>query len=154
MWRRVFWWKFTDVSEKHTGPHLNRNSISNVMLEHTESHTENIILCTQYPKFLNSHAQNECEIKSFRPNSLKLKLNCNNDCLFPLFKLLLWIIGKAIPLQAWTGPEGSRSLRIPDFKTIGTWRWEVVSRTHRPPLPPRKYSWYSFLLEAESTTGP
>jgi hypothetical protein len=23
--------------------------------------------------------------------------------------------GKAIPLQAWTGPEGSRRLRIPDF---------------------------------------
>jgi len=31
--------------------------------------------------------------------------------------------GKAIPLQAWTGPEGSRRLRLPDFKTIGTWRW-------------------------------
>jgi len=28
--------------------------------------------------------------------------------------------GKAIPLQAWTGPEGSRKLRLPDFKTIGT----------------------------------
>jgi hypothetical protein len=27
--------------------------------------------------------------------------------------------GKAIPLQAWTGPEGSRKLRFPDFKTIG-----------------------------------
>jgi len=27
---------------------------------------------------------------------------------------------RAIPLQAWTGPEGSRRLRIPDFKTIGT----------------------------------
>jgi hypothetical protein len=27
---------------------------------------------------------------------------------------------KAIPLQAWTGPEGSRRLRLPDFKTIGT----------------------------------
>jgi hypothetical protein len=26
----------------------------------------------------------------------------------------------------------------------------AVSPTHRPPLPPRKYSWYSFLLEAES----
>ena len=25
---------------------------------------------------------------------------------------------------------------------------------HRPSLPPRKYSWYSFLLEAESTPGP
>jgi len=28
--------------------------------------------------------------------------------------------GKAVPLQAWTGPEGSRRLRLPDFKTIGT----------------------------------
>jgi hypothetical protein len=27
--------------------------------------------------------------------------------------------GKAIPLQAWTGPEGSRRLRLPDFKKIG-----------------------------------
>jgi hypothetical protein len=25
---------------------------------------------------------------------------------------------KAIPLQAWTGPEGSRRLRLPDFKII------------------------------------
>jgi uncharacterized alpha/beta hydrolase family protein len=28
--------------------------------------------------------------------------------------------GKPIPLQALTGPEGSRRLRLPDFKTIGT----------------------------------
>jgi len=28
--------------------------------------------------------------------------------------------GKAIPLQAWTDPEGSRRLRLPDFKTTGT----------------------------------
>jgi hypothetical protein len=27
---------------------------------------------------------------------------------------------KAIPLQTWTGPEGSRSLRLPDLKIIGT----------------------------------
>ena len=27
---------------------------------------------------------------------------------------------KAIPLQAWTGPEVSRRLRLPDFKTVGT----------------------------------
>jgi len=31
--------------------------------------------------------------------------------------------GKATPLQAWTGPEGSRRLRLRDFKTIGTWKW-------------------------------
>jgi hypothetical protein len=28
--------------------------------------------------------------------------------------------GKAIPLQTRTGPDGSRRLRLPDFKTIGT----------------------------------
>jgi len=32
--------------------------------------------------------------------------------------------GKAIPSQAWLGPEGSRRLRLPDFKIIGTWRWK------------------------------
>ena len=25
--------------------------------------------------------------------------------------------GKAVPLQAWSGPEGSRNLRFPDFMT-------------------------------------
>jgi hypothetical protein len=29
----------------------------------------------------------------------------------------------------------------------------VVSPTHQPPLPPRKYFWYPFLLEAELTPG-
>jgi len=32
---------------------------------------------------------------------------------------IYFITGKAIQLQAWTGPEGSRRLRLPDFKTIG-----------------------------------
>jgi hypothetical protein len=27
--------------------------------------------------------------------------------------------GKAIPLQTWRGPEGSRSLSFSDLKTIG-----------------------------------
>jgi len=30
---------------------------------------------------------------------------------------------KANPLQTWTGPEGPRRLRLPYFKTFGTWRW-------------------------------
>jgi hypothetical protein len=37
---------------------------------------------------------------------------------------LLQVKRKASPLQAWTGPEGSRRMRLPDFKTVGTWRWE------------------------------
>jgi len=32
-----------------------------------------------------------------------------------------WVTSKAIPLQTWTGPKGSRSLRLPDLKTFDTW---------------------------------
>jgi len=46
------------------------------------------------------------------------------------------IIGKAVPLQAWSGPEGSRKLRFPDFMTTAQDSAKVVSLTHRPPLPP------------------
>jgi hypothetical protein len=28
--------------------------------------------------------------------------------------------GKAIPLQAWTGPEGFKWLRLPDYERFGT----------------------------------
>ena len=44
--------------------------------------------------------------------------------------------GKAVPLQAWSGPEGSRKLRFPDFMTTAQDGGNVVSLTHRPPLPP------------------
>ena len=44
--------------------------------------------------------------------------------------------GKAVPLQAWSGPEGSRKLRLPDFKTTAQDGGKIVSLTHRPPLPP------------------
>ena len=62
--------------------------------------------------------------------------------------------GNAAPLQAWGDPEGSRKLRFPDFMTTAQDGGKVVSLTHRPPLPPSKYTWYSFLLEAESTPEP
>jgi len=41
-----------------------------------------------------------------------------------------------VPLQAWSGPEGSRKLRLPDFVTTTQDGGKVVSLTHRPPLPP------------------
>jgi len=44
--------------------------------------------------------------------------------------------GKAVPLQAWSGPEGSRKSRFPDFTTTAHDGGKVVSLTHRPPLPP------------------
>jgi len=87
---------------------------------------------------------------------LYLSVGVASKTLFKSFTL--WMIlkgkGKSVPLQAWNGPEGSRKLRFPDFVTTAQDGGKVVSLTHRPPLPPRKYSWYSFLLEAKSTPGP
>jgi len=44
--------------------------------------------------------------------------------------------GKAVPLQAWSGPEGSGKLRFPDFMTTAQNSGKVVRLMHRPPLPP------------------
>jgi hypothetical protein len=43
--------------------------------------------------------------------------------------------GKAVPLQVWSGPEGSRKLRLPDFVTTAQDSGKVVSLTHLRPLP-------------------
>jgi hypothetical protein len=39
-----------------------------------------------------------------------------------------------VPLQTWSGPEGSRKLRFPDFMTKAQDGGKVVSLTHRPQL--------------------
>jgi len=46
------------------------------------------------------------------------------------------LASKAVPLQAWSGPEIYRKLRFPDFMTTAQEGGKVVSLTHRPPLPP------------------
>jgi len=61
---------------------------------------------------------------------------------------------KAVSFQAWSGPEGSRNSRFTNFMTTPQDGGKVVSLTLYPPLPPRKYSWYSFLLKAESIPEP
>jgi len=45
------------------------------------------------------------------------------------------IKGKAVPLQAWSGPEGSRKLRFQDCMTTAQDGGKVVSPTHLPRLP-------------------
>jgi hypothetical protein len=47
-------------------------------------------------------------------NSQFNALLCHNSLLVSAVRV------KAVPLQAWTGPEGSRRLRLPVFKTIDT----------------------------------
>jgi hypothetical protein len=41
-----------------------------------------------------------------------------------------------IPLQAWTGTEDTRRLRLSDFKTLAHEGGNVVNPMHRLPLPP------------------
>jgi len=53
--------------------------------------------------------------KIWFPSYHKSKTNIKL-CPLPCVK----VKGKAIPLQAWTGPEGSRRFRLPYFKIIGT----------------------------------
>jgi hypothetical protein len=77
-----------------------------------------------------------------------LSLNSCKSLVFVMVK------GKTVPLQAWSGPEGPRKFRLPDFLTTAQDGGKVVSFTHRPHLPPRKFSCYLFLLEAESTPRP
>jgi len=60
---------------------------------------------------------------------------------------------KKVPLQARSGLEGSRKLRFPNFVTTAqdVGRLSALRTGH---LYTRKYSWYSFLLEAELAPGP
>ena len=60
-------------------------------------------------------------------NKLKLKVkrlsfNFHSTAAF-MIHIYIYIFF-LIPLQAWMGPVGSRRLRLPDFKTIGTRRWQ------------------------------
>ena len=59
-----------------------------------------------------------------------------NTTRFSLTVPSAWSKGKAVPLQVWSGPEGSRKLRFPDFMTTAQDGGKFVSLTHRLPLPP------------------
>ena len=88
-----------------------------------------------------------------RPNYSTLNMKAVRTFDLKLARLLsdlteIWytskVKGKAIHVQVWTGPVGSRRLRLPNFMTISTHEGSKVgSPTHRPSLHPRKYSWYA-----------
>ena len=81
---------------------------------------------------------------SYKRNAFKMQSNCK----------YIQAKGKAVPLQAWSGPEGSMKLRFPDFVTTAQDGGKVVKPYESAAFTPRKCAWYSFQLEAESTPGP
>ena len=109
-----------------------------------------LILCHNYHVFLSScthifplkESKQTWFLKLSMCPSLKLtgkRLRVSKLCLVRLLMLthtVLVLKGKAVPLQAWSGPEGSRKLRFSDFMTMAQDGGKVVSLTHRPPLPP------------------
>ena len=63
-------------------------------------------------------------------------------------------IDNAIRVEAWTGVEDSRRLRLPGFKKIQYMNVIRLS-AHAPSVcSARKYLRHSFVLEAESATSP
>jgi hypothetical protein len=50
---------------------------------------------------------------------MKMDAVCSSSALLPTQKNVEGK-GKAIPLQAWTGSEDFRRLRLPDFNKFGT----------------------------------
>jgi hypothetical protein len=63
--------------------------------------------------------------------------------------------GKIFTVTGRGGPWDCKTLRLPHFLdnrlTDGV---EIVSLTRRQPFTSQENSWYSFLLETESTPGP
>jgi len=85
------------------------------------------------------HQINPGNTPFFFPDSLLCPRNltsCISDLFNSKLPLLIKDKGKAVPLQAWSGPECSRELSFPGFMTTAQNVVKVVSLTHRPPLSP------------------
>jgi hypothetical protein len=76
-------------------------------------------------------------------------LHLNNTCILIIRHISQYHYrpGQAIRLQEVESPRISRQLTHEDTK-------DVNLSTGRLPTHPRRYPWYSFLLETEPTPGP
>jgi len=75
---------------------------------------------------------------------------CGDEASADVMTLLFYLIKKVIsPITGPRCPDGSRKLRFTDYATLAQDGGKVVSLNAPAAFTPRKYSWYSFLLEAE-----
>jgi len=78
----------------------------------------------EYLKKVSYFRQNLCSLAPAAGNAFGHSERCHFRAPSAIAYMDVPMIGrKTIPLEAWTGPWGSRRLRLPDFKTIGTLRW-------------------------------
>jgi len=61
---------------------------------------------------------------------------------------------KISPVAGLEWPRGFQEVKVPRIHDNGTGRWLGWQPYALAAFTPRKFSWYSFLLEAESTSGP
>jgi hypothetical protein len=98
-----------------------------------------IVMTVWQPQFLQNISKYLHSTQCNKPKGLNLYFfmflqsyiilsGCKNQCVFKTIThishtnlFITYIKQKAIPLQAWTVPEGSRRLKLPDFKTVSTW---------------------------------
>jgi len=114
MWYRLIWHKFTSVPEENLPP--------------SSRQKQNICKWPNNARALEPTGLIFSKAQGWVKISFGIKY-----CMFLVFEVSIvpgciasFMIskkGKAIPLQAWVGPECCRRLRLPDFKTIGTCRW-------------------------------
>ena len=113
------------------------NSMINWLLHHL-LHVTSIVVST-------SHHKIKGLLKNYRSGNLtywtgfvhRLSLSDNvEEYTESIFCWPVKITTKAVPLQAWSGPEGSKKLRFPECMTTAQDGGKVVSPTHRPPLRP------------------
>jgi hypothetical protein len=80
-------------------------------------------------------------------------LRCNNCGL--LRTLICRVKGKAIRIQAWRGPLGPQEFEAPRISRQSVHEGgKFVRSKHRPPLLPKRYPTYLFVLKIESTPKP
>jgi hypothetical protein len=100
------------------------------------------------PRSQDPGTRSYCESEEFRWHNSNLVVSAPPK--YPFFYLLK----KAIRVTDLGGPSGCETPRLPHFlHNRLTDDDEVIILTRRPLFTPQENSWYSFLLEAESTLG-
>jgi hypothetical protein len=73
----------------------------------------------QFQTYVKRNVPENTRNAKFTPDGADYTITYLSHLFGYLYVEIIYII-TAIPLQAWTGPEGSRKLKLPDFKTVGT----------------------------------